>query len=96
MAEVGDPTLFIRRWGTSYDPHRYLEEISEHVDRTGLAGFEAIALRDDRGPAPALERHLAQRPARLLVTGADRAPSHVVGDVFRTAPVPLVVVNDNG
>ena len=32
LAEVGDPTLFVRQWGTSYDPDVYLEAMTERVD----------------------------------------------------------------
>jgi nucleotide-binding universal stress UspA family protein len=93
LAEVGDPTLYVRGWGTSYDPHVYLDALSERVDQTELAGLELVAIRDEVGAARGLERHLAQRPACLLVVGADRAPARVAGELLRTSPVPLLMVN---
>jgi len=96
LAEVGQPDLFIRQWGTSYDPNVYLDAISERVDGAGLAGLEAVAIRDADGPARGLERHLAECPARLLVVGADRPPARVVRGLLDTASLPLVVVNGNG
>jgi hypothetical protein len=96
IAEPGDPNLFVRKWGTSYDPHAYLDAVSGRVDKAGLAGLEAIAIRDLDGPAHGLEQHLAGSPGRLVVVGADRAPSQVVRQLLETARSPLLVVNGKG
>jgi hypothetical protein len=96
LAEVGQPDLFIRQWGTSYDPGVYLDAIRERIDGASLAGLQAIAIRDADGPARGLEYHLAEYPARLLVVGADRPPSRVVRELLEIAPLPLLVVNGNG
>jgi nucleotide-binding universal stress UspA family protein len=96
LAEVGDPNLFVRLWGTSYDPNLYLEAIMEGVDDAHLAGVNAVAIRDVSGPAAGLKRYLADLPASLVVLGADRAPSNVVRDLLEAAQSPLLIVNDNG
>ncbi len=93
LAEIGDPTLFVRQWGTSYDPDVYLEAMTERVDDEGLAGVEGVAVRDMLGPAAGLKQHLADFPASLVVVGADRAPSHVVRDLLSTASLPVLIVN---
>jgi nucleotide-binding universal stress UspA family protein len=96
LAEVGDPNLFVRLWGTSYDPNVYLEATMERVDNAGLAGVKAVAIRDMSGPAAGLKQHLAHSPASLLVLGADRAPSRVARELLETARSPLLIVNGNG
>jgi nucleotide-binding universal stress UspA family protein len=96
LAEVGDPNLFVRGWGTSYDPDVYLEGVTERVDTAGLAGVTAVAIRDMSGPAAGLRQHLAHSPARLVVLGADRAPSRVARALLETSRSPLLIVNGNG
>ena len=96
LAEVGEPNLFVRRFGTSYDPDVYLEAMTERVNDAGLAAVNAVAIRDMLDPAAGLKQHLADLPARLVVLGADRAPSRVVRDLLETAPSPLLIVNGNG
>jgi hypothetical protein len=96
LAEVGDPTVFVRQWGTSYDPNAYLEAIRERVDDAQVAGVEAVAIRDMSGPAHGLEQHLAENPARLLVAGGDDAPSRVVKELLEAVALPVLVVNGNG
>ncbi len=77
LAEVGDPNLFVRLWGTSYDPNAYLEAMTERVDRAYLAGVNTVPIRDMSGPAAGMKQHLADRPASLVVVGADGVPSRV-------------------
>jgi nucleotide-binding universal stress UspA family protein len=96
LAEVGDPTLFVRHWGTSYDPNLYLESISERLDDAGLSDVKAVAIRNMDGPAFGLAEHLSAAPARLLVAGADDAPSGVVRHLVETITAPILVVNGNG
>jgi nucleotide-binding universal stress UspA family protein len=96
LAEVDDPNVFVRLWGTSYDPDVYLEAMKERVDDARLAGVTAVAIPDMSGPAAGLKQHLAALPARLVVLGADRAPSRVVRDLLETAPSPLLIVKGNG
>jgi nucleotide-binding universal stress UspA family protein len=96
LAEVGEPNLFVRLWGTSYDPDVYLEAMTKKVDTARLAGVTAVAIRDMSGPAAGLKHHLADLPARLLVLGADRAPSRVARELLETARSPLLIVNGNG
>ena len=52
LAEVGDPNLFVRRWGTSYDPDVYLEAMTERVDDARLVGVKTVAIRDMSGRLP--------------------------------------------
>jgi nucleotide-binding universal stress UspA family protein len=96
LAEVSDPNLFVRLWGTSYDPNAYLEAMVERVDSARLAGVNAVAIRDMSGPAAGLKQHLANSPACLVVLGADRAPSRVVRDLLEAVRSPLLLVNGNG
>jgi Universal stress protein family len=96
LAEVGEPNLFVRGWGTSYDPDDYLEAMTKRVDTARLAGVTAVAIRDMSGAAAGLKQHLAHSPARLLVLGADRAPSRVARELLETARSPLLIVNGNG
>jgi hypothetical protein len=88
--------LFVRGWGTSYDPEQYLDAVRERVDTTGISGIKAVAIRDDFAAARGLERQLAEVPARLLVVGADRAPARVVKSVLETVTAPVLVVSGNG
>lgn len=96
LAEVGDPTLFIRQWGPSYDPSVYLDTMRERVDDADLEGVEAVAIRDTTGVGHGLEQHMATAPARLLVAGADDPPARVVKELVETIALPVVVVNGNG
>jgi len=96
LAEVGDPNLFVRAWGTSYDPDAYLENLMERVDDARLAGVDAVAIRDMSGPAAGLTRHLATSPASLVVLGANRGLSRVARDLLESAASPLLIVNGNG
>jgi hypothetical protein len=95
LAEVGDPNLFVRGWGTSYDPEAYLEAVTGRVDTAGLAGVTTVAIRDMSGPAVGLKQHLAHSPACLVVLGADRAPSRVAKELLESARSPLLIVNGN-
>jgi nucleotide-binding universal stress UspA family protein len=96
LAEAGEPTVFVRHWGSSYDTDVYLDIVKERIDDTGLAGVEAVGIRDLLSPAAGLKRHLADSPAQLVVVGADRAPAHVVKDVLESASSPVLIVNGNG
>jgi len=96
LAEVGQPDLFVRGWGTSYNPDVYLGAMMERVDSERLAGVEAVSVRDMSGPAAGLKQHLAHLPARLVVLGADQAPSRVARELLETARSPLLIVNGNG
>jgi hypothetical protein len=96
LAEVGNPSLFVRLWGTSYDPNLYLESMIERVDDAAVTDVKAVAVRDASGPAAGLKQHLSDVPASLVVLGADRAPSRVVRDLLEVALSPLLIVNGNG
>jgi nucleotide-binding universal stress UspA family protein len=96
LAEVGDPNLFVRLWGNSYDPNVYLEAMMERVDNAGLAGVTAVAIRDMSGPAAGLKQHLAHSSAGLVVLGANGARSRVASELLATTRSPLLIVNGNG
>jgi nucleotide-binding universal stress UspA family protein len=101
LTDPDQPSHFTRQEGPPVDPDVYLGAIQRGVEEEGMVSVSTTAIADAAGVGEGLVDHLADRPARLLVVGGRRhggpdRPSGTVRRLLRTAPVPLVVVNQRG
>jgi nucleotide-binding universal stress UspA family protein len=99
-ADVRRPEHYTRLHGPPGDADVYLSAMAQRVSDVGLKNVETVAIGDPIGPAPALEQHLSDSPALLLVLGGGHPHRpHVHAGVARrvlaNATLPLLIVNRN-
>jgi nucleotide-binding universal stress UspA family protein len=92
--DVRRPGHYSRGHGPSSDPDEYLRAMRGRIGGAETAGIDVAAIADPVGVADGLERHLAKRPAFLLVVGIGHkhGPSSVLRHLLRGSPPPVLVV----
>jgi nucleotide-binding universal stress UspA family protein len=95
-ADVRDPEHFSRRLGPETDPDVYLRARRARLDDDVPRGVELVSIPDPVSVSAGLSDHLAERPALLLVAGAEHHQSvfapGVVRVLLRTLAVPVLLV----
>jgi nucleotide-binding universal stress UspA family protein len=95
LADIRRGEHFTRTHGPSIDPDVYLEQMRARLDGTTIRGIELAAISDPVSVAAGLSGHLAQRPALVLVAGAQHHRRLVAPGVLREllrAQVPPVLL----
>jgi nucleotide-binding universal stress UspA family protein len=92
--DVRRPEHYSRSHGPPYDAGEYLRAMRGRIGDDGPANVDLAAIADPIGVADGLERHLADRPAFLLVVGSGHkhGPSTVLRRLLRRSPPPVLVV----
>jgi hypothetical protein len=95
-ADIRDPQHFSRRLGPATDPDVYLRDRCARLDDDLPRGVELVAIPDPVSVSAGLSDHLTERPARLLVAGAEHHQSvfapGVIRELLRTLAVPVLLV----
>jgi nucleotide-binding universal stress UspA family protein len=95
-ADLRDPERYTRGRGPVTDPDLYLERMRAIVEERAPRGVEVASIPDPVSVAAGLSDHLAQRPALILIAGAQHhhsvfAPG-VIRVLLRTLAVPVLLV----
>jgi nucleotide-binding universal stress UspA family protein len=95
-ADVRRPSHFTRRHGPPGDPDEYLNVLAGAVESGEPTTVSTAAIADPVSVPGGLADHLASRPARLLVVGANHRGLHpasaTLRDLLRAVAVPVLVV----